>query len=97
MARLLSICVNMQSGDIKVGYAPTGGVAYPYTDKPEDIEAAKKSIFWFYNPMDNWTWNVAWFSDPVFLGHYPKEGLEKICAVSARDHGRRYEADPSAT
>ena len=21
--------------DIKVGYAPTGGVAYPYTDKPE--------------------------------------------------------------
>ena len=28
--------------------------------------------------MDNWTWNVAWFSDPVFLGHYPKEGLEKF-------------------
>ena len=64
--------------DIKVGYAPTGGVAYPYTDKPEDIEAAKKVYFGFYNPMDNWTWNVAWFSDPVFLGHYPKEGLEKF-------------------
>ena len=28
--------------------------------------------------MDNWTWNVAWFSDPVFLGEYPKEGLEKF-------------------
>ena len=28
--------------------------------------------------MDNWTWNVSWFSDPVFLGHYPKEGLEKF-------------------
>ena len=23
----------------------------------------------------NWTWNVAWWSDPVLLGHYPEEGL----------------------
>lgn len=63
---------------IKIGFAPTGGVAYPYTDSKEDIEAAKKVYFGFYNPMDNWTWNVAWFSDPVFLGNYPKEGLEKF-------------------
>ncbi len=63
---------------IRVGYAPTGGVAYPYTDSPEDIEAARKVYFGFYNPMSNWTWNVAWFSDPVFLGHYPKEGLEQF-------------------
>lgn len=26
-------------------------------------------------PSDNWTWNVAWWSDPVLLGHYPEEGL----------------------
>ncbi|MCI5919937.1 MAG: GH1 family beta-glucosidase [Roseburia sp.] len=64
--------------EIKVGFAPTGGVAYPYTDSKEDIEAAKKVYFGFYNPMDNWTWNISWFSDPVFLGHYPKEGLEKF-------------------
>ena len=63
---------------IKVGYAPTGGVAYPYTDSPEDIEAARKVYFGFYNPLDNWTWNVAWFSDPVFLRHYPEEGLKKF-------------------
>lgn len=62
---------------VKIGYAPTGGVAYPYTDSPEDIEAAKKVYFGFYNPIDNWTWNVSWFSDPVFLGHYPEEGLKK--------------------
>lgn len=62
---------------IKIGYAPTGGVAYPVTDSPEDIEAAKKVYFGFYNPLDNWTWNVSWFSDPVFLGHYPEEGLKK--------------------
>lgn len=63
---------------IKVGYAPTCGMAYPESNKPEDIEAAKKVLFGFYNPMDNWTWNVAWFSDPVFLGRYPEEGLEKF-------------------
>jgi beta-glucosidase len=63
---------------IKVGYAPTCGMAYPATDKPEDIEAARKTLFGFYQPMDNWTWNVAWFNDPVFLGKYPEEGLKKF-------------------
>lgn len=63
---------------LKIGYAPTGGVAYPYTDSPEDIEAAKKVYFGFYNPMDNWAWNISWFSDPVFWGHYPEEGLQKF-------------------
>ncbi len=66
--------------EIKVGFAPTGSVAYPYTDSPADIEAAKKVYFGFYNPMDNWTWNVSWFSDPVFLGHYPEEGLKQFAA-----------------
>lgn len=68
------------SRPVKVGFAPTGSVAYPYTDSPEDIAAAKKAYFGFYNPMENWTWNVSWFSDPVFLGHYPAEGLEKFAA-----------------
>ena len=63
---------------IKIGYAPTCSMAYPESDKPEDIEAARKVLFSFYNPMDNWTWNVAWFNDPVFLGKYPESGLEKF-------------------
>ena len=63
---------------IKVGYAPTCGMAYPATNKPEDIEAARKVLFGFEQPMDNWTWNVAWFNDPVFLGKYPEEGLQKF-------------------
>lgn len=62
---------------LKIGYAPTCGVAYPYTNKPEDIAAAKSIYFGFDQPIENWTWNVAWFADPVFLGHYPAEGLEK--------------------
>jgi beta-glucosidase len=63
---------------IKVGYAPTCGMAYPVSNRPEDVEAARKVLFGFYQPMDNWTWNVAWFNDPVFLGKYPEEGLEKF-------------------
>lgn len=62
---------------IKVGYAPTCGMAYPASERKEDIEAAKKVLFGFYQPLKNWTWNVAWFSDPVFLGRYPEEGLKK--------------------
>ncbi len=62
---------------IQVGYAPTCGMAYPATDSPEDIEATRRYLFSISNPSDNWTWNVAWFSDPVFLGKYPEDGLKK--------------------
>ena len=66
--------------EIRIGYAPTGGVAYPYTDSKEDIEAARRVYFGFENPIERWAWNVSWFSDPVFLGHYPEEGLKKYAA-----------------
>lgn len=61
---------------IEVGFAPTCGMCYPETEKPEDIEAARQMMFSMsLQPSDNWTWNVAWWSDPVLLGHYPAEGL----------------------
>lgn len=63
---------------IKIGYAPTCSMAYPISDRAEDVEAARKALFGFYQPMDNWTWNVSWFSDPVFLGKYPAEGLKQF-------------------
>lgn len=63
---------------IQIGYAPTCGMPYPATDRPEDVEAARRVMFGFHEPMENWTWNVAWFNDPVFLGRYPEEGLKKF-------------------
>ncbi|OYP38564.1 beta-glucosidase, partial [Lachnotalea glycerini] len=60
---------------IWVGYAPTGAMSYPKTKKPEDIEAARQHLF-SMQEISNWTWNVAWWSDPVLLGHYPEEGLK---------------------
>ncbi len=63
--------------EIKIGYAPTCTVAIPCTESAADIEAARKVYFGLNDPNPGWTWNVAWFSDPVFLGHYPEEGLKK--------------------
>lgn len=63
---------------IRIGYAPTCGVTYPYTESPEDIEAARSVYFGCGQPLDAWAWNVSWFSDPVFLGHYPEEGLKRF-------------------
>ena len=38
---------------IQIGFAPTGGVAYPYTDSAEDIEAARKVYFGFYDTAED--------------------------------------------
>lgn len=62
--------------DVKAGYAPTCNMSYPDSDKPEDIEAARMTLFEVKEPED-WAWNVAWWSDPVMLGRYPEEGLKK--------------------
>ena len=65
--------------DLVIGYAPTGSMDYPATDSPEDIKAARASIFSIPDiaPDVQWTWNVPWWTDPVYLGHYPEEGLRK--------------------
>ena len=60
-----------------IGYAPTCGMCYPETEKPEDIEAARQMMFSLQPDDSNWTWNTPWWSDPVLLGHYPEEGLER--------------------
>lgn len=61
---------------IKIGYAPTATMTYPLTESREDIDAARKLLFECPS-LDNWTWNVSWWSDPVILGKYPEDGLKK--------------------
>ncbi|MFV0441303.1 MAG: GH1 family beta-glucosidase [Lachnospirales bacterium] len=62
--------------EILIGYAPTGTMSYPKTESKEDIEAARQHMF-RTESLENWTWNISWWSDPVLLGEYPKEALEK--------------------
>ncbi len=57
---------------LTIGYAPTSGIIYPASDRPEDVEAARQKYFSMQDDDSNWTWNVAWWSDPVLLGHYPR-------------------------
>lgn len=63
--------------EIKIGYAPTCSANYPATDSPEDIEAARRSFFACPDLDEYVMWSVAWWSDPVMLGKYPEDGLEK--------------------
>jgi len=56
-----------------VGYAPVGWCRRPASDSASDIDAARRATF----EVDPATlWNSAWWMDPVFLGEYPKQGLE---------------------
>ncbi|HEX8372271.1 MAG TPA: GH1 family beta-glucosidase [Chthoniobacterales bacterium] len=56
---------------IKIGMAPAGYSKIPDTETPEDIEAARRSLF---NVSGQSLWDVSLWMDPVFLGKYPEEG-----------------------
>lgn len=62
---------------VRVGYAPCGDIAIPLTESPEDIEAARKALF-APHPGPGVGFNLAWYSDPVFLGHYPADALSRL-------------------
>lgn len=68
---------NAAKRSIKIGYAPTFNGHYPSTDSQEDIEAARKAYFNCPELSKRVLWNVSWWSDPVVLGKYPEDGLEK--------------------
>lgn len=60
----------------KVGYAPTGSTFYPATSSQEDVEAARKATFSVN--VDDWGMGIPWWSDPIFLGHYPEDGVKSF-------------------
>lgn len=57
--------------DAIIGYAPTCGVNIPVSDSEADVEAARAEYFSVHE--DNPVWNVALWSDPIMLGHYPED------------------------
>ena len=64
------------ASDVKVGFAPTASMNYPATNSAEDIDAARKSIMDIPQAIhEGWAWNVTWWNDPIFFGHYPEDGL----------------------
>lgn len=63
----------------RVGWAPVGWVCYPRGGDDDDlIEAAREATFHVSDDPRSWPLNNSWYADPVVLGHYPQEGLERF-------------------
>jgi beta-glucosidase len=56
-----------------VGFAPVGRTCMPGSDKPEDIDAARRAMFAM---NEKHLWSNSWFSDPIFFKQYPEDGLK---------------------
>jgi beta-glucosidase len=56
----------------RVGFAPVALVEYPVTSRAQDVDAARALTF---AVADRTAWNNTWWTDPVFLGRYPEDGL----------------------
>lgn len=62
---------------VSIGYAPCGNMNIPTSGSPEDIEAARRSMFEIPS-ADAAPGSTVWFNDPILLGRYPEQGM-KLC------------------
>lgn len=58
----------------EVGFAPVGSIKAPASSSQRDVEAARKATFSM--SRNDYVWVTTWFSDPVYLGTYPEDGLK---------------------
>ncbi len=64
---------------IQVGAAPCGALYYPASHRPEDIEAARTAMFTLpSDDVNDFIWNIASWSDPVFFGRFPQEAVDRF-------------------
>ena len=66
---------------LQIGIAAAPSVTVPASDSPADVALAKKmmlsvSDFSFFGPPGPNFFNNTWWLDPMFLGHYPEDGLK---------------------
>ncbi len=61
-----------------IGWAPVGCVASPAELSDQNIDAARRSTM---SVAQANLWNNTWFDDPVFLGHYPEDGIRILGAA----------------
>lgn len=75
--------------DCRIGYAPCFDPAIPLADSEEDMEAARKAYFGLGENENLWALSCSWWSDPVVLGKYPEDILNRI----GRFLPKNYETD----
>ena len=64
-----------------IGFAPVGLTCMPATESPADIDAARRAMF---TVQKSDCFSNTWWMDPVFLGHYPEDGLALFGAAAPR-------------
>lgn len=63
---------------LNIGWAAVASVRYPATEKPEDIDAARRAN---YGPeAGDPLWTVNWFGDPIHVGQYPDHFVRALGA-----------------
>lgn len=67
--QIIRTCSKVES---QVGLALAGIVRIPATENPEDVEAARQAMF---SVRARNCWNNTWWTDPMFFGRYPEDGL----------------------
>lgn len=71
--RAVSVIRDRAKTPPSVGFAPVGWLRRPASGGRRDVDAARIATF----DVDASTlWNSAWWMDPVYLGEYPRQGLE---------------------
>jgi beta-glucosidase len=69
---------------VKISIAQTTRERIPASETPADIAAAREDYF---ACVPGNLGDLAWWMDPVLLGHYPAEGLQKFAADLPHFHG----------
>jgi beta-glucosidase len=59
--------------NIKIGMAPAAFPRLPGSTRKKDVDMAYDITF---SVPKKDGWNISWWLDPVFLGHYPEDGLK---------------------
>lgn len=76
--RAVRILRGFSKQPVKIGIAPNGCVPIPVTEGEADVEAARRQYFSFGEGENAWSGSVSMFSDPIVLGTFPKEGMERF-------------------
>ena len=64
-----------------VGIAPTGEVGIPATQSRRNVSAARRAN---WSVADGSLFNMTWWLDPIFKGHYPEEGCRAYGKAAPR-------------
>lgn len=59
-----------------IGFASALNYVMPDSSDPEDIEAAKQKMF--SCSRDHGLWCTSWWTEPIYHGHYPEDGLKEF-------------------